>query len=274
MDQDVAVDHVRGDEEHQSRDHELQRTSARERRLAQQDRSQSDQQDHVPDRICDRDNVRQRVGAALARCGSEHHVRHDHRAGDRDDREIQHQAHPRAAVASARRETQKAPEHQRVEQQVERISHRRERQRALNLIDRLRDVARQVDDRGHRQQLPRRPQPRLVSTSPRSCQSRAARGEADGVEEQVTDQRPVKVRPTEQLPAGVHEQQSTHSHCHRHPATVPASASPPPEARNPSICGRAHRRSSPPNRGREQSGTSLGTERVIRPDIGSESRSR
>jgi hypothetical protein len=85
---DVAVDQVRGDEEQQSCDHELQRAGAGDRCSAQKDRSQSDEQDHVPDRICDRDGVRQRIRTALAQGGPQHHVSDEHRAADRDDREI------------------------------------------------------------------------------------------------------------------------------------------------------------------------------------------
>jgi hypothetical protein len=172
----VAEQHVGHNPQQQTRDHEPERHRARFRAPAQQHRAETDEEDDVSDRVCNRDGGAEDIRAGLGDRGTEHHV-DDHRgSADRHNREVEAQAHRLAEAAPARRDPQQRPQHERVERQVEDVRGRRERVAADGVVHRPGDVADQVGAERDREESPGGQQPGYARTAPR----REPRGEQGG----------------------------------------------------------------------------------------------
>ncbi len=163
---DPAVDEVGGDEEHEAAGHELERSQAGRRRSADQHGGQADQQHHVADRVGDRDRGLQHVRTGLDDGRAEHDVDDRGRAPDRHQRQVEAEPDALAAPARAHGNAQQPDQHDRIEEQVQRVGDRRIGHLALGLVDRLSDVSRQVERGGEREQPPRRAQPGSRTAAP------------------------------------------------------------------------------------------------------------
>ena len=146
--QRVVVGAVGAEQRNRARAEQVERRRLQSRLDREPD--QRREQEHVPERVCDRDQLRQdRQARQVDVRGDEEHPR-EQSAANREDERVDHRGTVVAASAAAPHEQHQADEQQRIDAQIDRVAGRREADGAAEQIG----VRVRVEVAGHVQELP------------------------------------------------------------------------------------------------------------------------